>query len=68
MDIQAQAGRAVPAYRYLAAAPSFAASLLTTELFFKFGSFTLEFLGFAALWGGLYGLQSLAVRLLGSKS
>jgi hypothetical protein len=39
-----------------------AASLVVTEMFFKFGSFTLELVGFAALWGGLYGLTRLFVR------
>ena len=31
-------------------APALAISLLTAELFYKFGSFTLEFLGFLATW------------------
>ena len=50
--------------RYLAAAPTFVASLVVTELFFKFGSFSLELVGFAALWGALFGLQSLVARSL----
>ncbi len=31
-------------------APALAISLLTAELFYKFGSFTLECLGFLATW------------------
>ena len=46
----------------LAAAPALIASMTVTELFFKFGSFTLELIGCAALFGGLYGLQTLVVK------
>ena len=45
------------------AAPAFAASLVVTELFFKWGSFMLELCGFAAVWGALYGVQSLVTGL-----
>ena len=31
-------------------APAFAISLIVAELFYKFGSFTLECLGFLATW------------------
>ena len=31
-------------------APAFAISLMVAELFYKFGSFTLECLGFLATW------------------
>lgn len=48
--------------RHLPLALCGGASLTVTELFFKFGSFTLELVGFAALWGGLYGLTRLFVR------
>lgn len=48
----------------VALAPSFLVSLGTTEAFFHFHSFSLEFLAFGALWGGLYGLQSLLVNAL----
>lgn len=50
--------------RYLALAPTFVVSLVVTEVFFKFGSFSLELVGFAALWGGLYGIQALVERVL----
>jgi hypothetical protein len=53
---------ATPQARALALAPTFVASLAVTELFFKFGSFSLELVGFAALWGGLYAVQSAIVR------
>ncbi len=56
--------RSQSASRYLSLAPSFVASLAVTELFFKFGSFTLELVGFAALWGGLYGAQALVGKAL----
>ena len=45
------------------AAPTFVASLVVTELFFKWGSFMLELCGFAAVWGTLYGVQSLVTGL-----
>jgi hypothetical protein len=49
--------------RLALAAPSFAVSLVMTELFFKWGSFMLELCGFAAVWGALYGVQSLVTGL-----
>jgi hypothetical protein len=51
-------GASIPTRQTLVAAPSLIAALLVTELFFKFGSFTLEFLGCCAVWGALYGAQS----------
>ena len=43
--------RSLPLRHLLARqAPTFAASLLIAELFYKFGSFTLECLGFLATW------------------
>ena len=50
--------------RASAVAPSLVASLVVTELFFKFGSFTVELLACCALWGFLYGGQTLVARLL----
>lgn len=44
------------------AAPSFMLSLGVTELCFHFHSFSLELLAFGALWGGLFGLQTVIVR------
>ncbi len=64
MDGQASLDRRQAASRYATLAPTFVASLAVTELFFKFGSFTLELVGFAALWGGLYGVQALVGRVL----
>jgi hypothetical protein len=57
MHAQARTGT-----RALALAPTFVASLVVTELFFKFGSFSLELVGFAALWGALFGVQSLVAK------
>lgn len=59
MHVQAR-----PRAKALALAPSFVASLVVTELFFKFGSFSLELVGFAGLWAGLFGVQSLVARAL----
>ena len=43
--------RSVPLRQLLARqAPALAASLLIAELFYKFGSFTLECLGFLVTW------------------
>jgi len=39
-------------------APAFAAAFVTAELFYKFGSFTLETLAFLATWYGLSWVQS----------
>ncbi len=61
---QPSVGRSQSASRYFALAPSFAVSLTVTELFFKFGSFSLELVGFAALWGGLYGIQAFVTKAL----
>jgi hypothetical protein len=38
------------------------ASLYVTNAYFKFGSFALELVGFAALWAALFGLTRLFVR------
>ena len=44
-------------------APVLAASLIVAEMFYKFGSFTLECLGFLATWLVLDALVSLVARI-----
>ncbi len=45
-------------------APPFAVALVTAEVFFKFGSFTLEVIVFLALWRGLDWIYK---KLIGSR-
>ena len=45
-------------------APAFAISLIVAELFYKFGSFTLECLGFLATWFVLDATFALVARAL----
>jgi hypothetical protein len=61
---QSSVERRLSASRFLALAPSFVASLVVTELFFKFGSFSLELVGFGVLWGSLCAVQSVVTRWL----
>lgn len=60
--MEATRGTGISASTYVPLALCGGASLVVTELFFKFGSFSLELVGFAALWSGLYGLTRLFVR------
>jgi hypothetical protein len=45
-------------------APGLAISLIVAELFYKFGSFTLECLGFLATWFVLDAMFALVARAL----
>ena len=45
-------------------APALAISLIVAELFYKFGSFTLECLGFLATWFVLDAMFALVARAL----
>ena len=46
-------------------APALAISLIVAEMFYKFGSFTLECLGFLATWFVLDAMLALVSRVFG---
>lgn len=48
--------------------PSFIVSLIIAQLFFKWGSFALELLGFLLTWFAVSYLQSAVARLLAKPS
>lgn len=50
--------------RAAALAPAAIVAMTVTELFFKFGSFTLELVGCAVVFAGLYGIQTLVAKAL----
>jgi hypothetical protein len=50
----------------LTEAPSAVLSLLIAELFYKFGSFTLECMAFLTTWFAMSGALSLALKAIGS--
>lgn len=56
--------RGARAFLYEEAVP-FSVALLTAELFFKFGSFTLETFAFLGLWYGLSVANRWALERLG---
>ena len=43
----------------------FVAAFLIAEIYYKFGSFTLEMAAFIATWAAFGFLQSLVIRMLG---
>lgn len=59
---QAAVGR-IEVGKIAALVPAFVVSLAVTEMFFKWKSFSLEFIGFAVLFGALYSVQSLMAGL-----
>lgn len=68
MDTRQATATRFESTRLMAAAPAFIVSLTVTETFFKWHSFSLEFIGFAVLFGALYSAQNLVVGALKKRS